>query len=325
TDESRSHHQPFERKRHSNYYGTNRRPGCRCRAGNGGPSRCHSNSLRCGPPRRPHLPARPHLQAHLAQLLRRHHFQGHYHSGNQWPAHVPNLVSDDRAAEERQARSASRDHRPHPHERLFQGNGAAEDRRVEQDPGVSERDEIGMVEGSEGYCATELAGNRIGGAGGRMGKSWIEVFDNWQSFLRFCLALLFVVIGVPLATWLAALALENALLHRSSVELTGGAIIFRGLENDKCVVPIPSNEPWTDTHCKLKKNKKVHIEVSGYINLGIHRLVKAAEEGELRETGWVTADGHPHDQGPQACLYENRTKLNIDPDLPVGAVIGFVQ
>jgi len=158
-----------------------------------------------------------------------------------------------------------------------------------------------------------------------MGKSWIEVFDNWQSFLRFCLALLFVVIGVPLATWLAALALENALLHRSSVELTGGAIIFRGLENDKCVVPIPSNEPWTDTHCKLKKNKKVHIEVSGYINLGIHRLVKAAEEGELRETGWVTADGHPHDQGPQACLYENRTKLNIDPDLPVGAVIGFVQ
>ena len=101
-----------------------------------------ANSLRYRPPRWTNFPSRPDQQAHSTEFLRRHYFQGHHHSGHQRPPHVSDVVSDDRAAQEREARSASRDHRPHCDEGLLEGDGPPEDRRGQQDPGVSERDQM---------------------------------------------------------------------------------------------------------------------------------------------------------------------------------------
>src|SRR5579864_7747162 len=78
----------------------------------------------------------------LAQLFRRHYFQGHHHPGHQWPSHVPDLVSNDGTAQERQTRSTPGDHRSDRDERFFEGHGALEDRRGEQNPGLSQRDKI---------------------------------------------------------------------------------------------------------------------------------------------------------------------------------------
>ena len=69
-------------------------------------------------------------------------FQGHHGARHQRPAHVPDLVSDDRAAQARQARPSSRNHRSYRHERLFQGDGPPEDRRIQQDSGVSQRKHV---------------------------------------------------------------------------------------------------------------------------------------------------------------------------------------
>ena len=79
-----------------------------------------------------------HLQTNLAQFFRGHYLQGHHHPGHQRPPHVPDLVSDDGFAQERQARLASGDHRPHRDEGFFEGYGTLEDGGSEQNSGLSE-------------------------------------------------------------------------------------------------------------------------------------------------------------------------------------------
>ncbi len=122
--------------------GEDRRTGRRCGAGDGWASGRHSNSLRHRATRRTDFSSRADLQTNLAEFLRRHYFQRHHDSGNQRPSHVPDLVPDDGVAQEGKAGSASGDHRSHRHEGFLQGNGSAEDRRVEQDSRLSERNQV---------------------------------------------------------------------------------------------------------------------------------------------------------------------------------------
>ncbi len=79
------------------------------------------------------------FEAHLAEFFRRHYFQGNHGARHQRATHVSDVVSDDRAAEERQTQPASGDHRSHCDEGFLDGDGAPEDWRSEQDSGVSER------------------------------------------------------------------------------------------------------------------------------------------------------------------------------------------
>ena len=72
-------------------------------------------------------------------------FKGATVQGINGRPHVPDLVPDDRTAEGRKARPASGNHRPHRHEGLRQGHGAAEDRRGQQDPGVSQWEALGKA------------------------------------------------------------------------------------------------------------------------------------------------------------------------------------
>ena len=120
---------PSKENASCNRDGENRRPGRRRSARDGRPSRLDSNCVRHRAARRKNFPPRPDLQAHLGKFFRRHYFQRHHSAGHQRTPHVPDLVSDDRAPESRQARPASGDHRPHPHEGFLQGDGAPENRR----------------------------------------------------------------------------------------------------------------------------------------------------------------------------------------------------
>jgi len=65
-----------------------------------------------------------------------------HHSKNQRPPHVLDPASNDSTAQERQVRSASRDHRSHSEEGFFKGDAAAENLRGEQDPGDLLRTEV---------------------------------------------------------------------------------------------------------------------------------------------------------------------------------------
>src|ERR1019366_3336352 len=94
------------------------------------------------------------LQASRTQPRGRSHLQRRDRAGHQRTPHVSDLVSDDRAAEGQQARSASCHHRPHCDERFRARHGAAEDRRGQQNPGVSRRNEIAVEE-----ARNELANN----------------------------------------------------------------------------------------------------------------------------------------------------------------------
>src|SRR5262249_39225955 len=67
----------------------------------------------------------------------------HHHSRHQRPPHVPDLVPDDRAAQEGKAGSAARDHGSHRPERFFSWYGEIEDRRGQQDSGLSKRHPLG--------------------------------------------------------------------------------------------------------------------------------------------------------------------------------------
>ncbi len=109
--------------------GEDRRAGRGRGARDGGASGLDSNCFRYRAARRKNFPPRPDLETYLAEFFRRHYFQRHHSAGHQRTPHVPNLVSDDGAAQSRQARPASRDHRPHRDEGFFQSHGAAENRR----------------------------------------------------------------------------------------------------------------------------------------------------------------------------------------------------
>ena len=113
--------------------------GCGRRARNGWTSRRDSHRLRHRAQRRPHFAAGPHVEAHFTQLLGRHHLQRHHRTRHQRAAHVPDLVPDDRAAQGGQARPAPGDHGSYSDEGFFAGDGAVENGRGEQDPGVSQR------------------------------------------------------------------------------------------------------------------------------------------------------------------------------------------
>src|SRR5205814_7004345 len=63
-------------------------------------------------------------------------------SGYKRSPHVSDLVSDDRASESRQAGSSSRDHSSDRDEGLRLGDGAVENGRGEQDPGLSQRNKV---------------------------------------------------------------------------------------------------------------------------------------------------------------------------------------
>src|SRR5207302_960044 len=116
-------------------------------ARDGRPSQCDSNSVRHRATRRTNFPSRPDLQTRFIEFLRRHYFQGPHDPGHQWPPHVPDLVSDDSTAEERQAGFASSDHRSHVDDGFQQRDGAADHRRSKQDPPISEWSEV-----SNSYC-----------------------------------------------------------------------------------------------------------------------------------------------------------------------------
>ncbi len=67
--------------------------------------------------------------------------------GHQWPQDVSNLVSDDRALESKKVGIAPSNHPPHRDERFFQCDGEAENRRSEQDSGLSQRSKGDLTSG----------------------------------------------------------------------------------------------------------------------------------------------------------------------------------
>ncbi len=73
----------------------------------------------------------------VLEMAGHHYFQRNYGAGHQRPPHVPDLVSDDRAAESGETGPPSRDHGSHRDEGFLQSHGAVEDGRGEQDSRLS--------------------------------------------------------------------------------------------------------------------------------------------------------------------------------------------
>ena len=167
-----------------------------------------------------------------------------------------------------------------------------------------------------------------------MSDSWPEMFKDWDYFWRFFAGLGAISIFLAVTVFSITEILQHTMLVHNDVEVRNGAVIFHsGNGENKCVLLLPSNQPWTEVppQCNLDIDGTMKITVTGSINLGIHRLVEAAETGEFRESGWIDADGLDHQtkrsDGPvnQQCAYKDRRMMNLDPNQNVGSVIGYFQ
>jgi hypothetical protein len=156
------------------------------------------------------------------------------------------------------------------------------------------------------------------------GKSWVSIFDSKETVVRFLFTSASVAAIAVLVLLFAALIIEYVVVREvNEVEFHEGTTTYKlgHGEPEKSTLLLPATRPWTNTHISLGKKDAVDIEVTGAINVAIHRLVQSSDDGKRPRFPWVGPDGLVE----QSCVDKSRQNMKLAPELNVGEVIAFIQ
>jgi hypothetical protein len=155
-------------------------------------------------------------------------------------------------------------------------------------------------------------------------KSWVSIFDSTETVVRFLLTSAAVAVIAVAVLLFATLIIEHVIVKEvHEVEFHDGTTTYKlgHGEPEKSTLLLPAIQPWTNTHVSLGKKDSVYIEVSGAINVAIHRLVESSVNGKKPRFPWVGPNG----LAEQSCVDESRREMKLAPEMKVGEVIAFIQ
>jgi hypothetical protein len=155
-------------------------------------------------------------------------------------------------------------------------------------------------------------------------KSWVSIFEDNRTLLRFLVAAAGVG-AVVLAVFFAVIFVVESVVERKlNVEFHQGTVTIqaaRGLE--KSILLLPVNQPWTNTQIVNEENTKLEIDVTGSVNVAIHRLAEASEKGELPRYPWSGPGGVSEENN--SCVDNDRKPTRLVPELKLGQVVAYIQ